>query len=304
MSDATLFKTTYALLEQEVNTLIALIAKQNPAFLGFEIERITKEAEKEALLNGITSIKVKPLNQWQHLYAVLGSWKTFTKDIETYSSKFVDRMPGIIVALENTEQIIQIVSNINNLKDELAFIVRKRRNTQQRHEFIHQQQAWVMTDQLYRHIHLMLDEVTNVWFNWTSRPVPKRMSLQEATDYLSRKKNKPKFLFSNEEWQAIINNAINDVNSGLFSHVQRYKAYRVFPTVEFQINENGQKKTIKKNATIPIILLGQKENCLPRYSLLGDYCNEAHKGSMGPKLGPNKTMICSLFGLVGVKHGQ
>ena len=158
-----------------------------------------------------------------------------------------------------------------------------------------------MTEQVYRHVHYFEHEVTNVWFNWASRPVPKTFTIDEAITMLTDQLDRPKYLMSQEEWTRMITKTINNVNSGMFDYIQQIKEYRVLPTVELQYIESVDVKKRKKcNATTPIILLGQSNNQVPKYSALNAYVSKRKNKVM--KLSPNKTLLNSYLKLVGVKN--
>ena len=136
MEDAQNAKIVMEKLNQKLTTLIDLVSGLQPPTIGFNIESITKEQETNILKNGIKELKVEILNQWHHHYSVYTAWRAFYKDFK-YSTKFVDRLPGLVVINENKHEIKTLVNDINTLKDELATIVRNGRNTQQKHGFIY-----------------------------------------------------------------------------------------------------------------------------------------------------------------------
>ena len=279
--------------------LIELCAQQKPAFIGFEIEKIKTEMEKNVLRNGINSLDVNVLQEWTKMHRVLDSWGSYYKAAD-YSTKFVDRTPGVVVITENISHIKSLINNINKLKDELAFIVREGRDQYERHEFIHKAFNGIMTEQVYRHIHYFDKEVTNIWFNWASRPVPKSYKIKDALKMLDKKMSRPKYLISTKEWESMIERIKIEVKSGGFDSIQQMKEFRVLPTIEMQYFEGiGVKKRKKSNATTPILLFGQKENTLPKYSTLNPFINKNPDKQM--RIGANKTLINPYLKLVGVK---
>ena len=202
---------------------------------------------------------------------------------------------------EEIQTIKYLVNEINLTKDDLASIVREDRDDYQRHQFIHDAYSGIMTEQVYRHIHYFDKEVTNVWFNWASRPVPKTYSNSDAIKMLNDQLSRPKYLMSPKEWENMINKTINDVASGKFDYIQQMKEFRVLPTVELQFFEMlDVKKRRKSNATTPIILLGQEKNVLPKFSALKPYVNKNKDKTM--TLSSNKTMLNNYLRLVGVKN--
>ena len=263
-ADETLAKEKMTLLRDKTNILIDDIAATNPAFVAFEIQQITKEDESKYIHQGIDFLEVNTISQWHEIYKVLNSYIDFYRDIKL-STQFVKRLPGIVVVTEKQDYFKDLVDSINKTKDEFAAIIRNGRNNKQRHEFIHSLFKGIMTEQVYRKIYYIDEPVTNVWFNWNSRPVPRTMSLSEAVAYLNTKKNDVPIWCDKTEWNAIIEAGINNVNSGQYTAVQKLKEFKAFPTVEFKkqpVDLPVQK--VRRNATIPILLFAQDENTLPK----------------------------------------
>ena len=279
--------------------LVELCAQQKPAFIGFDIERITIEMEKDVLRNGVKTLNVNTLDDWTQLYKVLESWGRFYKSAD-HSTKFVDRLPGIVVITDNITNIKMLVDNINLLKKEIAHTVRENRDPYQRHQFIHDTFQGIMTEQVYRDIRYFDNNVTNVWFNWASRPVPKSFTIKEAQQMLDEQLKRPKYLMSDQEWTKMIHHVKSEISTGNFSSIQQMKEFRVLPTIEMQhISKLGIKKRAKHNATTPWILLGQEKNELPKFSTLKPYVN--NKADQSIKVRPNKVLLNPYLKLVGVK---
>jgi hypothetical protein len=196
--------------------------------------------------------------------------------------------------------VLSLVTSINALKDEIAKTVRRNRDKHQKHEFIHQTFAGVMTEQLYRKIQIKTDHVNNVWFNWVSRPVNQSYSLKEAAEYVEKKRGLQPIEFSSEAWRTLLNKVINDINSGRHKTIQKLKQFRFLPTIEFNLIKNGEKKRNKHNATTPFILLGQEANANPTFTPLTDYLGH-NKEKKAPVMDGNKEMIDPYLRLVGVK---
>ena len=279
--------------------LVNLCGQQRPAFVGFDIEKITVENEQSILSDGINSLAVKKLMSANDRAQLFNSWGHYFK-VTGLSTKFVDRTPGIVVITEDVSQIKSLITNINTCKDNVASIVRANRDQYERHQFIHENFPTIMTEQVYRHIHYFEHEVTNAWFNWASRPVPKMYSTEAALELLDQQFKRPKYNLSANEWQALITNTMNEVKSGKFDYIQQIKEYRVLPTIELQYIDNEHaKKRSKSNATTPFFLFGQPNNYLPKYSTLSPYINK--RKNKKTKLSANKTMINPYLKLVGVK---
>ncbi|MGJ8694455.1 MAG: DNA replication terminus site-binding protein [Thalassotalea sp.] len=283
------------------NQLKTLCSEQKPAFIGFDIEKISAENETKTLRDGIHSLDVKTLhgNNPNILKQVLNSWASFYK-ADGFSTKFVDRLPGVVVITRDVDKIKLLIDHINDTKDNIAAIIRTDRDQYERHKFIHDTFNFIMTEQVYRHVHYFEQEVTNVWFNWASRPVPKTYTIEQALEMLDEQLNRPKYLFSQDEWQTMITATMVDVKSGMFDYIQQIKEYRVLPTIEFQYQVDTEtKKRKKSNATTPVILLGQPINTLPKFSVLKSY-EKKHK-EKEVKLSANKTLINPYLKLAGVK---
>ncbi|NQY88688.1 MAG: hypothetical protein HRT51_13260 [Colwellia sp.] len=283
----------------QTTLLIDMISKQNPYFVGYNIERISKEKEKNCIVEGIKHLSVRPLTHWSELHSVLNAWKDFYAPL-TGSTMFVHRLPGFVIVNEDKETVLALVTSINTLKDDLANTIRHNRDKHQRHEFIHRAFSGVMTEQLYRKIQIKTDHVNNVWFNWVSRPVPQMYSLDDAVLYVEKKKSVPPIEFSATEWQARLNITISKITSGRYKKIQKLKQFRLLPTIEFNLIKDGEKKRNKHNATIPFILMGQENNAVPKFTPLSDF-NVGDKDQKKPFIKSNKEMLDQFLQLVGVK---
>lgn len=292
-------KSLMSELVSQTELLIDVIAKQQPYFIGYQIERISKAQEKTCIVEGIQHLSVKPLTQWTELHGVLQSWQDFYAPL-TASTKFVYRLPGFVIVNEEKDTVLALVTAINDLKDRIANTVRHNRDKHQRHDFIHSAFAGLMTEQLYRKIQIKDEHVNNVWFNWVSRPVPKTFTIEEAIVYIESKKNKPPIEFSITEWQARLAITLNKVASGRFQKIQKLKQFRLLPTIEFNLIQEGQKKRNKHNATTPFILLGQVNNVNPSFTALTDF-SKADKAKKTAFIDRNKELIDSFLQLVGVR---
>jgi hypothetical protein len=286
-------------LNKQTTLLIDLIAKQNPYFVGYAIERISKEEEKSCIVNGVKQLAVKQMTLWIDLQSVLTSWKDFYAPL-TGSTMFVHRLPGFVTVNQDKKKVLDLVNTINAIKDDIASTVRLNRDKHQKHEFIHQTFAGVMTEQLYRKIQIKTDHVNNVWFNWVSRPVPKSYSLKDAVTYVEKKKSHPPLEFSATQWAKHLDKTIANIKSGQYETIQKLKQFRLLPTIEFNLIKEGEKKRNKHNATVPFILLGQENGALPTFTPLSDYSNEG-KNERVTTLQRNKVMIDDFLQLVGVK---
>lgn len=305
MDDIQLVKNEMASLIEKIELFKNEISKTKPAFIAFDIQKITKEDEKHFIHKGIDFLQVNELSQWNDLHIILNSFSDFYRDI-SLSTKFVQRMPGIIVVNENKELLISMIDAINLSKAEIANIVRNGRNSKQKHEFIHSVFTGIMTHQLYREINYLTESVSNVWFNWNSRPVPKSMTLEKADKYVKDKQELTPLWCEKSEWLTITNSALNEINSGRFESIQKLKEFKSFPTIEFVTldPETGFKKKIRFNATTPFILFSQEKNILPQLSKLGNFEAKENNKKFRYSNSKNKLMICSQLNLVGVikKH--
>lgn len=295
-------KDCYTKIMTLTKELIEVVSEQKPNFVGFDIEPVLKRNEVEYMDGQIKRLSVTTRVDWHELVGTLNSWKTFYKQ-DNESTLFTSRFPGFVVVSDKKEQVRSLVTQINNHKADIAQAIRHNRNERQRHEYIHQLFPGIITDLLYRQIHVIEDNVTNSWFNWTSRNVPYTMKPSEAKAWLQRIVDKPRLNHEPEQWKARINALIADVDSRIYPKFQRYKSYKCLPTIETkQTDHRGQSKRVKRNATTPIILLGQNGDTLPVYSSLGNYdaSNHKHNGING--IAKNKDILDNELKLIGVRN--
>lgn len=286
-------------LVTQTTLLIEMISKQSPYFVGYQIERIAKDEEKNCIVAGVKHLSVNALTQWTELQTVLNAWKDFYAPL-TSSTMFVNRLPGFVIVNEEKESVLALVTSINTLKDDFANTIRHNRDKHQRHDFIHRTFSGVMTEQLYRKIQIKTDHVNNVWFNWVSRPVPQMYSLDDAVIYVEKKKSVPPIEFSATEWKARLDITISKITSGRYRKIQKLKQFRLLPTIEFNLIKDGEKKRNKHNATIPFILIGQEHNTVPKFTPLTDF-DIGDKDQKKPFIKSNKEILDDFLELVGIK---
>ena len=233
--------------------------------------------------------------------SLLNYHQQYYRDI-SLSTRFVDRKPGLVVVDRQKDKIRALVITINFLKDEIMAIVNKDRNRLQRHDFIHRLFPRIMTVQLRRHIHIIEDNVTNAWFNWTSRPIPETLTIEESILFLELEKDKPRGLITPEEWKAIIDTSIANIRTSSYKSIQRLKRLKLLPIMSYQYKEDGVDKRKTKNANTPVLLLGQQDERLPKTSTLQNYF-KPDDNKITRRLGrsKHKDLINGYFKLVGIK---
>ncbi|GAA5132685.1 DNA replication terminus site-binding protein [Thalassotalea piscium] len=278
-------------------SLTTLMTNNQKFCVGWQIEQILKTDEESVIKDGVQSLEVTPADD----SIVLTAHQRYERALKL-STQFVERVPGLIVINGKKSEIIQLVAEINAIKDEILRIVNKDRpEFYQRHEFIHRVFPRIMTDQLRRHIHIIDTPVTNAWFNWVSRPVPSTMTIEQAISYLQEMSDKPKALFTTIEWKAMLQANIAQLRTGQFSSVQYPKALKLLPIMTYQtVNSNGVCRATK-NANIPFILIAQPDGQLPIFSRLESYIKKTDN-LRKTRVGKNKTLLNSYLKLIGVHH--
>lgn len=265
-------------LETMIDNLITVLNSDDSLlFVGYEAHPVKTMEEKHALDNGQENINVTTLNCWNDRYTVLNYFKRFyVRDGD--STRFVSRMPGLIQTQLPAATIIALITQINHKKNEIKTLVRKNRNSQQRHAFIHEVFPQIMTEQVYRHIRYTQEEIKSVWFRWKTKLQTNRTySNQAAIQFLEAQKEKPKGLFLANEWAAHIEAVIHKIESGQFKYIQRQHDYRTFPDCHYSFydyQQENQQKSYRKNrfsATTPWILLNQPHHVLPKGTPLSTY---------------------------------
>lgn len=283
-------------LNAQQTELTLLLSSVNNHTVGFKLERILKIDEEQTIKEGISSIEVTDASHNQ----VVNFHHRYYCD-KLLSTQFVERMPGLIVVNERRNEVIDCVKQINLDKDNLMAIIRRQGDKYVRHQFIHDTFPRIMTDQFRRHIHVIDKQVTNSWFNWTSRPIPQTFSIDKAISLLQVEIDNPKGLYSAKEWKAMLDIIITDLRSGVFIKVQRHKALKLLPTMVYQaLDSDGVKKRYTTNANVPFLLLNQDKGLLPKYSELNNYVKkEGDKAA--PLNSKKKALLNAHLKLIGVK---
>jgi hypothetical protein len=274
--------------------LISLLSRNVQCGVGFKIEQILKQDEQQVIKQGIASLAVEPAN----LHQILRYHKEYFRDT-TLSTLFVDRMPGFIVVPEKQNTIIALCNEINAMKKHLLSLINTpERDKYQRHDYMHSLFPRIMTDQFRRKIHYTTSNVSVCYFNFTARPVPKTFSIEKATQYIESLKDKPKNLFTETEWTNVLDDAIAFIRKGNFKHIEIEKELKVLPILTYKEVVDGVTKTKTMNANTPFLLLGQKNNHIPKYTALKDYVRQTNQPKTRSK--KKKQLISSYLNLLGV----
>jgi hypothetical protein len=296
MSDEKVCDRLMKELDKLHKELIDLIVSNAAGVFGHTIEQVKAEDEASVIHNGIHSLEVKLDTR----LGVIKAHRRYLRD-STLSTQFVERKPGLIVITAQKDLIKATVVQINTLKDQIMAIVNAGRDKHQRHEFIHHVFPRIMTDQLRRHIHIIHEDVKNAWFNWTSRPVPEKFSIEEAIFLLEGQTDNVRDLLDIHEWKALIKSNVEELRSGLYDHVQRSKNVKLLPIMSGKRIVNEKENRFTKNANIPFLLFGQEDDQLPKISALPTF--EKKDDSLPIKINiraRKKIMINSHLKLVGV----
>lgn len=312
------FETEYKRYQVLMRTFLDLLSRSSTQSVGYTIEEIEEADEVAAQENGVEYLNVTELDTSEpaihkQLIKRLGQLK---KDKPTYSTRFVSRFPGLIVVERHHETLLKMVKEINECKQLMANQVRfvedaptgiaevdaqlniVERDKYQRHQFIHSVAPGIMTEQLYRNIHVVESHVTNCWFNWTQRNVPKnyfnrtetiklaqvdeergrkkRIITDDVRTYLTYLEQRPQDGFTETTWSEKID-AIRSRFSE-FHYLQRQRVLRNMPICTYQYRDrdfeqanDGKKPRNTKNVTTPILLFGQPDYQLPTVSKLPDW---------------------------------
>ena len=188
-------------------------------------------------------------------------------------------MPGVIQTSIANDDIIEQIQHINQTKDQIKHLVQTGRNHYQRHEFIHQALPRVMTEQLYRHIHYSTKQMKSIWFGWrVKRQTNQSLTQLQAIDLLKENSLKPKGYIPQQQWQAMIDVAIDQIQTQSFKRIQRQRQYKTHPTMAYSYyDQSDQLKRGKISIATPIILLAQTYKHWPVRTPLEDFNAGVHQ---------------------------
>jgi len=203
------------------------------------------------------------------------------------------------VIKENNEVISALVIKINEQKRLLQTLVQKGRTHHiVRSEFIHKIEPAIITEQLYRKITIVNQEVKSVWFNWAARNTPKTFTIDQFSQYINRKRKKVPLNYSDAQWNDKMNNLEKKCHNGRFKAIHRFKRRQAFPIIELSFVDKTFKRQ-QRTATTPYILNGQV-NGSPSFSILKSYSREDMVKQETILLPDNKEWIDEDLKLIGV----
>lgn len=106
---------------------------------------------------------------------------------EYFSTKITRKFPGFVVVNNNHKQVIELVAEINRLRDKFAEVVKGITNFQQsRSEILHQVYPWLVTLQVSRHIRIVDEKIRTIGFTWQIPVVHKFTRLETVIDRLRK----------------------------------------------------------------------------------------------------------------------
>lgn len=285
-------------IRANIEQLIDIISAQNPEFVGFEIEEILRVDEAKSMNGGIESLNVTRLDEWHYCNRVLNSWGQFNKDYEI-SPIFNFRLPGFVVIKEDNKNVAALVTRINSDKKSLhALVMDGRKHYIARSEFIHSIDASLISEQVYREISLIPDEVKTVWFNWATRPTPKIFTIEEFEKHIISKRKKVPIEYSETQWHLKMEHLEKICRSGKYKSIHRFKRRQAFPVIELNFAVKGMKRH-QRTATTPYILNGQV-NGAPSFTALKTYSKADMFKHETITLPDNKEWIDEDLKLIGI----
>lgn len=276
------------------DTLTNLLVANTAASVGFDIEQIKKSDENTQLAKPIEKLGVKEAE----IDDILSYHKQYTRPTDL-ATRFVDRMPGLINVTREQDLVFECVETINVLKGEWLEAVKEGvPNAEALHKFIHEHFERVMTQQVRRKIMVIDKPVERAWFNWTSRPVSEKLSVEEAKAYIKAQKLAPTKYILTPEFEAMCDAAVELLERQPWKTIHRQKEVTLLPIVTYTARlEDGSVKRYSANANVPMILTRQPSRRLPEVSALKNYELEHDKRRRPTKA---KTIIHAALKVVGV----
>jgi hypothetical protein len=172
------------------------------------------------------------------------------KEDSTLSTRFTDRLPGVIHVTQYQSQVLQLITDINALKDEIKEHV-KTVPEKERFSYIHDAIPGLMTLQVYRHI--LFKEVNDlplrtISLTWARRPTTDKLTKEGALSLVSSsldfKTNT--FLFDRS-----LTETIKNADTDIFKR-RRYS--RPLPICQLQIKNEP---AFQANCYLPLLLIGE-----------------------------------------------
>lgn len=266
--------------------------------VGYETSPVLAADQNTVLIHGKQTIEITKLEQWHDRWTVLNYFKRFYAP-DNAATRYVSRMPGIVVSQLPAETVVGLVQQINDTKDQIAAVVRTGSSPYMKHKFIHEAFPHIMTEQLYRHIKVVSDPVKSVWFKWVHRQVPITLTPQAAIEWLILQKDKSRGQYLPEEWQASVNAIIGEIEQGQYQRLQRRRVYKSFPVCDYSYYDAQGKRKLKSfNATLPLILVNQPKSGLPNHSDLKTFVRSEQPEQVD-NLPGNAKMLFAPLSLVG-----
>lgn len=232
-----------------------------------QMPKFDKEAEKA--LPQCISLAPSPTEQLPTEVAIQRSFcKIFANPTE--NTRLAMRYPGYIsLNPSHEEQICSMISQINDLKSNLAALVKTSFNNRQTaHNVIHHLFPGLLYQQAIRPIYTLKANCYG-YFYWSIRPLVRRLTKEQAFEELDAAKEFRRFdlsQFNKEEMLERIEfekNIISSVPAN--KYIIERRIARVQPFYDFYTNDNTnkKKKIACRNASLPLIVFGKVDLVSP-----------------------------------------
>lgn len=225
--------------------------------------------------------------------------RAFTKIVARpdENTRLAMRYPGFIyIPTKYKEGVIQQIEDINQLKAQLAALVKSSFNNRQTaHNVMHRLFPGLLYQQAIRPIYFELSALS-FYFFWSLRPLVRRLTSKQAIDELEASKEFRRFDlqdFCKEEVLARIEfekEIISRIPANM--HIVERRIARVQPFYDCykQTNENKKKKIVSRNASLPLIVFSQPTLITPlkHYDEQQESINNAPKSIVEKLIIPRK----------------
>ncbi|MDF4421705.1 DNA replication terminus site-binding protein [Vibrio parahaemolyticus] len=189
----------------------------------------------------------KAMNAFRKVYAEDGM-----------SMKSVFRLPGYIQIDADRSKVKALVSAINHEKDQFKELVKQIEGAKKKHDIVHGLFPGLITKQLYRRLHAVNSDISQLGFCWAQRFVTTKTTREEVIAKIKGQIKNPPLNTDPDDWETFLNREITDIQRLSASIELRHKRpAKVNAVVNLDCDEAPQ-----LSAHLPLIIVQKNPICV------------------------------------------
>lgn len=207
--------------------------------------------------NKVSKIRVTTYTGEAAFFKAMNAFSKVYAD-DGMSRKSVFRLPGYIQIDANRTEIIDLVSKINKEKAEFKDFVDQIKGAKKKHDIVHGLFPGLITKQLYRRLHAVNTDISQLGFCWAQRFVTTTTTREEVISKIKCQIDNPPLNCNPDEWRIFLEREITDIQrlpAGI--ELRHKRPAKVNAVVNLDCEETPQ-----LSAHLPLIIVQKSPICV------------------------------------------